>query len=111
MRVKEAEEPCPLCRNIEFSIFPDQALPKLPYSFKAAAIRTKAAAMDKGYDWSGELINFDNHLNYSYKMDCLLDGMQVGSTIVFQLQEYEPPRARARASQPMTEALLLQFVY
>lgn len=63
-RVAINKKPCPICRNPEFSIFPDRSLRNLLYSFKVWC-----SHKDRGCDWSGELIDLNNHLNLNSNIE------------------------------------------
>ena len=70
-RIKADNKPCPTCNKKGFSDFPDKRLKRSLYSFKVRCSHQK-----DGCEWTGELGQFDVHLNKDPPSDKQLTGCQ-----------------------------------
>ena len=70
-RIKAGNKPCPTCNTKGFSDFSDKRLKRSLYSFKVRCSHQK-----DGCEWTGELGQFDVHLNNDPTPEKQLDGCQ-----------------------------------
>ena len=57
-RIKAANQACPTCKEKKFDLFPNKGLQQPLYDFRVYCMHKS-----KGCEWTGELREFDNHLN------------------------------------------------
>lgn len=63
-RIREEGDPCPTCNEEEYSHFSNKGLQQSLYSFKVYCAYAK-----KGCKWSGELGQYDKHMNLNPQPD------------------------------------------
>ncbi len=69
--IEHIKKPCPTCNEEQFSNFPDKGLKQSLYDLKVRCSHQK-----DGCEWTGELRQFDKHLNTDPQPGKQLDGCQ-----------------------------------
>ena len=68
-RLKTDNKHCPTCNEENITIFPDKRLQRSLYDYEVYCTHK-----DKGCNWTGELRQFENHLNENPQLDRELEG-------------------------------------
>lgn len=70
-RVKVLKKPCPMCNNVNFSVYPNKGLQRVLYD-----LHVSCTHVQEGCTWTGALRQLSNHLRGDYYDDELVNGCQ-----------------------------------